>query len=368
MQRVLHVTGTMDRGGAESMIMNLYREIDRSKIQFDFVFFSNKEADYEDEINNLGGKIHRILESNPIKRMLALKKLLQTHPEYNIVHSHTLLNSGFNLWGAKLAGVPNRIAHAHSTNDLANKRILGKLYKRLSLKMISKFTTSFISCGREASNFLFPRRKDVLILPNSINTEEFAAIGESHREYIKKEFKLDEHILKILQVGRLNKVKNHKFSIAIARRLKEKETPFKMFFIGQGELYNEINDQIKEYDLTKEVILLGLRTDIPQLMAGADVMLMPSLHEGFPVVLVESQAVGLPAIIASTIATEVDIEVNLVDFLKLEDAIDTWIEKIEEVKLSKRLNNKERLNVMEQKGFNVKSNAVKLTSIYNSMH
>jgi glycosyltransferase EpsF len=367
LRRVLHIVGGMDRAGAETMIMNLYREIDRSQIQFDFVFFSNKKGDYEDEIYELGGRIYRILESNPIKRTLALKNILKNHPEYKIVHSHTLLNSGLNLWAAKLAKVPKRIAHAHSTNDISNRNFAGKLYKNFSLKMINKYATHFIGCGQEASSFLFPKQNNVFILPNSIDIETFVSSGENNKEYINTEFNINNTVLKIIQVGRLQKVKNHKYSVKIARNLKDKGIKFKMFFIGQGELYNEIQEQINEQNLNEDVLLLGMRTDIPELMAGADVMLMPSLHEGFPVVLVESQAVGLRAIISNAIAKEVDLGLGLVNFENLERKVDVWGDQLVNSKSKNRGSREKRLNKLKEKGFDVKSSTQVLSNIYHDM-
>jgi glycosyltransferase EpsF len=367
LRRVLHITGTMDRAGAETMIMNLYREIDRSQIQFDFVFFSNKKGDYEDEIYELGGRTHRILDSNPITRMFALKKLLQRHPEYSILHVHTLFSNAFHVLAAKLAKVPFRISHSHNTSAQSPNKFQAYVYHRISRSLMALYSTHFIACGQEASSFLFPKQKNVLILPNSIDTEAFASIGENNKEYINTEFNINNTVLKIIQVGRLQKVKNHKYSVKIARNLKDKGIKFKMFFIGQGELYNEIKEQINEQDLNEEVLLLGMRTDIPELMAGADVMLMPSLHEGFPVVLVESQAVGLRAIISNAIAKEVDLGLGLVNFENLERKVDVWGDQLVNSKSKNRGSREKRLNKLKEKGFDIKSSTQVLSNIYHDM-
>ncbi len=367
MKRILHITGTMDRAGAETMLMNLYREMDRSKIQFDFIFFAEKKGDYEEEINKLGGKVYRILANNPFKRTWALKKFLEKHPEYKIIHGHTLFGNAFHVFAAKLAGVPNRISHSHNTSIQVSNKFVASVYQYLSRLFMAKCSTQFISCGKEAAQFLFPKQKAVLNLPNSINIEEFARIGENKRDNINATFKLDDKTLKIIQVGRLEKVKNHKFSIAIAKRLKEEGIPLKMFFIGQGTLYREIESQIKKHDLTNEVILLGLRMDIPELMAGADVMLMPSLHEGFPVVLVESQAVGLPAVISNSIASEVDLGLGLLQFKDVEKSIDCWVAGLKNAKIKNKSSRERRVHLLRKKGFDVKANANKLTALYNSM-
>lgn len=367
MQRILHIVGKMDRAGAETMIMNLYRVIDRTQFQFDFVVFTDNPGDYDAEINSLGGKIFVLKGNSPISRMFALKTFLVKHPEYQILHSHTLFASAFHIFAASLAKVPFRISHAHSTNRISSNKLASLLYETICRNAINKFSTNFISCNKAAKNYLFPSKEDVLILPNSIDTSKFAEIGLNCKEYLNQEFDIDDSYLKIIQVGRLQKVKNHKFSLLIAQKLKDRKISFKMFFVGQGDLSDDIKDQIKSNKLINDVLLLGLRTDIPELMAGADVMLMPSLHEGFPVVLVESQAVGLPAVISDSIAKEVDLGVGLVKFISLDTTLDLWVEELMVISKNAKTSTTKRLENLEEEGFNVNKNAKKLTSMYKSM-
>lgn len=368
MKRILHIVGKMDRAGAETMIMNLYRTMDRSKFQFDFVCFSKDKGDYNDEIKDLGGHVYAIAESNPVKRMFALKNLLQKHPEYKIVHSHTLFSNAFHLVAAKMAKVPHRIAHAHNTSDLSKNKFISTIYQGISRKIIKKHTTQFIGCGDAAAKFLFQKQKEVLLLPNSIDTNYFAEIGNDQNNYLNNLYQLDEHCLKIIQVGRLQTVKNHFFSIQIAKELKNKGINFKMFFVGQGNLNGAIKNEIELQNLTQEVLLLGVRSDIPQLMAGADVLLMPSLHEGFPVVLVESQSVGIPALIADTISPEVDLGVDLVAFEDLNGSVSAWVEKLIAMKKKEKISKNNRLQKLAQQGFDIHTNTIKLADLYNRMN
>lgn len=368
MKRIVHIVGKMDRAGAETMIMNLYRTIDRTQFQFDFVTFSEEKGDYDEEIKSLGGKVFHIAEKNPIKRMFRLKALLEAHPDYQIVHAHTLLSNAFHVWAAKMANVPYRIVHAHSTNDISHRSFLGRVYKKGSVLLINNYTTHFIGCGTEPAQFLFPRQKGVLILPNSIDTKYFATIGEKEEEYINQEFGTTSSCLKIIQLGRLQTVKNHSFSLKIAEKLKEKGIEFQMFFVGQGDLKKEIAAQIKEKNLAKQVHLVGLRSDIPQLLAGADVMIMPSLHEGFPVVLVEAQSVGLPSLVSDSVSPEVDLNVGLVEFESLHDPIDHWIEKLISLKSKERLTKDIRLKKLGDQGFDIYTSVKILSSLYESLN
>lgn len=366
MIRILHISGRMDRAGAETMVMNLYRSIDRNHYQFDFVVFSNQQGDYDKEIVQLGGKIHVIATSNQVKRFFALKKLLQEHPEYRIIHSHTLLSSAFHLLAAKLANVKMRIAHAHSTNDSDNKNFIGILYKVLARRIIHVVATHFIACGEAAAKFLFPYQKDILLLPNAIDTSYFADIGNKKNNYLNQLYNLNNDCLKIIQIGRLQPVKNHVFSIQIAKELKKNNILFRMFFVGQGELQKEIEMLIHQNNLLNEIVLMGLHSDIAQIMAGADVLVMPSLHEGFPVVLVESQSVGLPALISGAVSPEVDLKVDLVSFESLKSEISQWIEKIILLKKEQKIDTKLRLAKIAKQGFDIHSSVKLLIKLYNS--
>lgn len=366
MIRILQITGRMNRGGAETMIMNLYRALDRDQYQFDFVSFSDGPGDYDEEIRLLGGRIHVISGKSPLARMRQLENFLRSHVEYRIVHCHTLLSNAFHLWAAKRANVPVRIAHSHSTNDNSKKALMSMIYKIWAISAISKNATHFLACGVEASNFLFPGRKNVSVIPNSIDVQHFANIAKENKDYLRKEFQLNDNTLVILQLGRLNQVKNHSFSIQVARSLKKYGVDFRMFFAGQGDLRESLEIQVKREGLTEEVIFLGLRTDVPQLLAGTDVMIMPSLHEGFPVVLVESQAAGTPALISDRISSEVDLNVGLVDFVPLDSEPEMWVEKIVAIKGNERISDSERINVIVEKGFDIHQNTKNLEVLYSS--
>lgn len=358
----------MDRAGAETMVMNLYRQMDREKIQFDFIVFSKEAGDYDEEINTLGGNVFQIIANNPIERVFKLKNFLEQHPEYKVIHSHTLLSSGFHLLAGKLANIPFRIAHAHSTNDNFKSKFIGKIYQFFTKQLIKKYATHFVACGKEAGDFLFETHKKVLFLPNAINTEQFAEIGEGNKDYWQKNFQIDKKTLKIIQVGRLMPVKNTSFTLKLAEYLRNSNIDFKIFFVGQGPLLNDLEIGIKKRELGVNVVLLGMRKDIPQLMAGADALIMPSFHEGFPVVLVESQAVGLPALISDTISAEVDLGMGLVDFMPLVTEIEKWAEKLNVMKQNQNLSIENRLDILNLKGFDIKTNSEMLLKLYNSLN
>lgn len=359
MKRVLHIIGKMDRAGAETMLMNLYRNIDRDVIQFDFVTFTDEKGDYDAEITELGGKIIPILASNPIERMLKLHKFLRQNPEYKIVHAHTLLSNAFHLLAAKGAGVKHRISHSHNTSN-GKSSIIKNIYEKWALITNNSLANHKIACGQQAAEYLFGTSKGVWILPNAVDIEKMMTVASRSRDYISQGFK--DNDVKILQIGRLIEVKNHQFSIQVAEALKKCGIDFTIYFIGKGPLESSLKKQVQEKQLEDSIIFLGLRTDIIELMASADYMIMPSFHEGFPVVLVESQVTGLKAIVSDQVSTEVDLGLGLVDFIAIDSAAD-WVDSL----LSDRpslCGDSGRMTVMKSSGFDAATNAKQLMQVY----
>ncbi|MCK8641404.1 glycosyltransferase [Acinetobacter schindleri] len=364
MIRVLHIVGKMDRAGAETMLINLYRNIDRTQVQFDFITFTLQKGDYDDEILALGGKIYPIIANNSIDRMLKLTNFLKQHSEYQIVHAHMLLNNAFHLLAAKRAGIQHRISHSHSTSN-SKSGLVANLYEKFAIYLNKKLSTKKIACGSEAAEYLFETTKDVWILNNAIDLKNYQNISIQNKGYWATRIP-EFQGLKIIQVGRLNEVKNHIFSLDIAKKLQVQDVKFVFFIVGQGPLENLIRQRIREYGLEKNVFMLGIRSDVPELMAGADIMLMPSLHEGFPVVLVESQAIGLPSILSENIAREVDLNLGLIKFLPL-DNINSWVEILKNKK-NESVHQSEIYTCLQTYGFDVKKNAVDLLNFYKSLN
>ena len=357
--RVLHIIGKMDRAGAETMLMNLYHNIDRSKVQFDFVTFTNDKGDYDDEILALGGKIIPIIASNSLGRMIKLYHFLKSHPEYQTIHSHVLLNNAFHLAAASLADVNIRISHSHNTSN-GGSNTLTRTYEILAKLVINKLATHKIACGYEAGQYLYNDDKNVLVLPNAVDVRQIHHLVEVSRKSPNELFEKDK--LNIIHVARFMPVKNHTFILDIAEALIEEQAKFVIYLVGNGPLRAHIEQQIEARNLSEYIKLLGLRANVVELMANADVMILPSLHEGFPVVLAESQAVGLSTLVADTVSQEVDLGLNLIEFIPLDNARD-WALRI--LSLDKEIVSNEKIfEKLSNLGFDVSQNARLLEKIY----
>ena len=362
MIRVIHVIGKMDRAGAETMLMNLYRHIDRDIIQFDFITFTNEKGDYDDEILALGGKIFPIIANNPFNRAIKITKFLKAHPEYKIVHAHMLLSNAFHLLAAKNAGVRHRISHAHSSSN-GQVNIIKKIYEKWALMVNRKVATYRIGCGKSASEYLFGTTKDVLLLSNAVDIDGISAIARKSSNYISNEFHDDG--LKIIHVGRLTDVKNHQFSFEIAKELMRRQVRFTLYIVGRGPLQQKLHQRVEYEQISHHIKFLGLRSDIIELMSSADHMILPSLHEGFPVVLVESQSVGLKTIVSDRVSNEVDLGLGLIDFLPISSVIE-WVACLLEEK-KPLISESEIISILKSKGFDIRENAQLLAKLYMSL-
>src|SRR5690554_3732277 len=320
MKRILHIVGTMDRAGAETMIMNLYRAINKTQFQFDFLYFTNKKCDFDEEIESLGGQIYRVLEKNPFKRMLKTESLLKNNIHWDTVHAHNLFSNAFHVYAAYKAGVKQRITHIHSNSTPGNNSLKTSIYHFLSRKIQSKYATNFVACTPAVGSYVFPNKRNVQILKNSIDTEYFVRIGQEYKNYLRNQFNLDQDTLVLLQLGRLNAPKNHEFSIQISRVLKRNKIKHKLFFAGEGALLNSLKEQVKTFDLENEIIFLGLRSDVAHLLAGSDLLIMPSIYEGFGLVLIEAQATGIPSLISNTIPPDADVGLGLIHVNSLDES------------------------------------------------
>ncbi|MCJ7933000.1 MAG: hypothetical protein MUW56_05030 [Chryseobacterium sp.] len=230
---VLHVVNQMNRGGAETLLMNFLRRIDKNRFKFYFLIFNNAKGDYDDEIGSLGGEFININGRNSFARFYNLYCFLNKNKgKFDIVHSHLLLNDGFQLTAAKLAGIHKRISHSHSTVYKQHMTMIDKAYEFFFKKMIAFSATQKIACGDLAGKYLFGDNSDFTIINNSIDLNKFRKIKELYENYWDV---VTEHKgLKIIQVGRLTDLKNHKFSLEIVKKIKDLGHEFTFMIVGKG--------------------------------------------------------------------------------------------------------------------------------------
>ncbi|MGE6538050.1 glycosyltransferase family 1 protein [Bacillus luti] len=350
--RVLHVVVNMNRGGAETLIMNLYRNIDRSKVQFDFL--TCKEGVFDEEVETLGGKVHRIPYVTDVGHrgyIKALDTFFNSHPQYKIVHSHMDKMSGFVLRAAKKARVPVRIAHSHSTSSEGGA--IAKIYKWYAGAFITPCATHFLACSIAAAQWLFANRENATkILKNGIECDEFT-FNPDIREQVRKELNLHGDVFVIGHVGRFAYPKNHTFLIDIFAQLIECRPNSILLLVGDGPLRLEMEKKVEKLKLTDKVKFLGIRGDINRLLQALDTFIFPSIYEGLPVTLIEAQGAGLPCIISDTITQDVDLGLNLVEQCSLLD-VKNWVGPLQSI-AEKRVPRSVAQYVLAEKGYDIKN-------------
>lgn len=347
----------MGRGGLETMLMNYYRHIDRSKVQFDFLVHREFEADYDEEIKSLGGRIYHVSRLVPWsgRYKAELRRFFRTHPEYKIVHVHQDCLSSVALQCAKECGIPVRIAHSHNSNQDKNIKYL---FKRYYMRKIPETATELFACGKAAGDWMFGG-KTYRLLPNAIAAEKYIYEEEKAKK-IKKELDLEKNLV-IGHIGRFNPQKNHKFLIDIFEKCFEKNQKVRLMLIGDGEGRKEIENKVKERGLQDNVIFMGVRRDVPELLQAMDVFVFPSLYEGLPVTMIEEQAAGVPAVISDRVSEECIITKDLVKVEGLEETPEQWAgEILKQVKISKR----DRSEEIKKAKYDVETNAKWLEEYY----
>ncbi|MCL7746065.1 glycosyltransferase family 1 protein [Halalkalibacter alkaliphilus] len=361
--RVLHVVVNMNRGGAETLLMNLYRNVDRSTVQFDFL--TCKEGVFDDEIRSMGGKVYQIpyiTEKGHFGYIKELEQFFSKHSQYKIVHSHMDKMSGFVLRAANKNKIPVRIAHSHNTSSEGS--LPAKMYKWYAGKHILQNATHFLACSEAAAKWLYQgKTKDVKILQNGIECEKFMFSKEVRKE-IRTELEFDDEFI-IGHVGRFNHQKNHVFLLDVFADVCREIPNAKLVLVGDGPLREEIEAKVKTLHLEEKVHFLGVRSDINRLLQGFDAFVFPSLHEGLPVTLIEAQGAGLPCIVSDQITNEVDMGMNLVQYCSL-DGRKRWVEQIKNLATHSfpRIKSSQSLS---EKGYDIKNTAIWTQVFYSAI-
>lgn len=324
MIRILQVVNDMHRAGLETMLMNYYRNVDKSKIQFDFLTHRPYKSDYDDEILKLGGMVYyapRLYPQNYPSYFRFMKQFYAEHTEYEIVHAHIDTMSYLPLLAAKKAAIPVRIAHSHSTAIDRDFKYLLKQYYR---SQITSVANCYCACGKEAGEYLF-KDKEFTIIPNAIQVDKFL-YQEQIRCQVRERLELSDKIV-IGHVGRFSYPKNHRFLISVFNEIYKNKSNSVLLLIGVGEKEREIKNQVETLGLSDSVFFLGNRDDVNELYQAMDVFVMPSFFEGVPMTGIEAQFSGLNCIFSDKVPKEVDFSNNCL-FMSLNESVEKWATQI----------------------------------------
>ncbi len=332
--RILHVIGIMNRGGAETMIMNLYRSIDRSKVQFDFVENDNngEQAAFDAEIESLGGRIFhcpKFTVRNYFQYKNWWKQFLDGKgKQYLIVHGHIGSTAAIYLNEAKKRGIYT-IAHSHGMNGNISLHNLGYSLFSYPTRFIADV---FFGCSIKAGidrygKKIVGNKSKYVSFNNAIDTSKFKYAPDIRQSY-RKQLDVGNDQFVIGHVGRMDDAKNQGFLLEVFSDFRNIHRDAKLLLVGEGVLKPELEEKAKLLGLEDSVAFLGIRSDVSELMQAMDMLVFPSKNEGLPITLVEAQTAGLPCVISDRVPLDAIITSDLVSVMKLTDSPKAWAEHI----------------------------------------
>ena len=378
--RILQVTGEMNRGGAEVMLMNLYRNISPDT-KFDFLInlrcLNNRfKGDFDDEILELGGSLNYIGSQwrlGPVKYILEFRKVIAKVGKPDVVHIHLNSKCGIIALAAKVCGVRKIIAHSHADLKFRGSFLnilLSEIELRIQKVLIRKFATDFWGCSEEANLRLYSKslvkKRKTLVINNAIDISKFMRVRNDKINRLRESYGAKSTTLVLGNVGRVVKHKNIKFIVEVLSELNKRGVDCLFVYAGRVDdiVYGQaIRRAAEDYGLASQVLSIGDRDDIPEVMSSFDVFLGPALLEGFGLVAVEAQAAGIPCLLYKGFPASVDMGLGLVDFLKDFD-VNNWANLVVESK-HKRITNKEMIfKAISERGYDVVNNATWLEELY----
>ena len=364
MIRVLQMIGSLGVGGSQTMILNIYRNIDRTKMQFDFVVDHTDpyHSYFVEEVKAMGAKVYAMPGFNganaaEIKR--EWNNFFYLHPEYKVLHSHVRSYASLYLPIAKKHGVKT-IIHSHSTSNGSGAMAMAKNAMQFPLK---KQADILMACSTEAGLWLYGdkacKSDKYVLMPNGVDLERFS-YNEEARNRLRKELGLEGKFV-VGHVGRYLPDKNHAFLLEAFAKLREKQPNSALLLVGEGGAQLEAAQTAVQLGVAEHVIMTGNRSDVPELLSAMDVFAFPSIREGLPMTLIEAQSTGLPCLISDRISPDVDIS-PLIKRLPIDDA-ERWAWEM--------LGEHKRMDVKDdirKAGYDIKESAKKMAELYRKLH
>lgn len=334
--RVIHNIASLHFGGAQTFIMNIYNNIDREKVQFDFVVIPEERKDLYEVIESMGGHIFVCPRYNGKNHFTYCKwwnEFFSEHPEYHVIHGHVRSTAAIYLNIAKKHGLIT-IAHSHSTS---NGKGITAIVKNILQFPIRNIADYLFACSDKAGIWLYGKKaiykQNYKMIPNGVDLDRFA-FNKTMREEMRRKLGINKQTFVVGHIGRFTEPKNHKYLIELFSILKRTNSDCCLLMVGSGELFDDIRTYCKELNIMDSVIMPGSRADTENFYQAMDVFVFPSLWEGLPVSIVEAQASGLNCLISDVITHDVDLT-DLIHYIPLAKK-DLWLAQIEKIQKEHR--------------------------------
>lgn len=363
--RVLHVLGNTNLGGAESRTMDLYRHMDRERVQFDFLVHTDQEGHFDKEIRGLGGHIYHIPRFriyNYFSYVKAIKEFFCEHSDFHAVQGHMTSTAAIYLPIAKKAGISLTIAHARSAG--VDKGIKGIATRWLRRSLPDK-TDYMFTCSRLAGISVFGSKAveegKTVFMPNAIDCKKFA-YDPGMRSKIREELGISDKYV-IGHVGRFHYAKNHEYLLRVFDALcKKGRKEYVLLLLGEGEKMEEMKRLARELQIEDKVYFAGSRSNVSDYYQAMDYFVYPSRYEGLPGTVLEAQASGLSCLMSDSICEEV-VVTELVHTMGIEKSPECWAEYIENTEDYVRTSH---LKEVGRAGYDVEAQAEKMMKFYET--
>lgn len=354
MLRILCIVASMDTGGAETFLMKVFRNIDKTKIEMDFCVGTTQKGYYDDEIRSNGGKIIYVTMKSKNFAVFCkdLFSLLRKEHYDCVIRIGASSLTAIELWIAKICGVPCRILRSSNAGTLKDKGIHGIIHKILRVPLTSAATIK-IAPSYLAGEYTFGKRiakKELIILKNGLPIDSFV-FSEEYRQQIRDEFRINDKIV-IGHVGRFNRQKNHDYLIDVFNEFSKNTSNVVLMLVGTGELESQVKEKARELNIIDKIIFTGVRSDVSKLLMAMDVLVFPSIYEGMPNVVIEAQCTGLPCVISDSITREVKVT-DLVTMESIHDMPSKWSATISQ-SLKKKIDRTKYAEEMRRNGYEIK--------------
>ena len=362
--RILQVTGSLRVGGLENVAMNIIRYSDKQKYAIDYLVYGDSIEALEAEVEKLGGRVFHIPypHEGVVRYVREMKRIMREYGPYDVVHAHSLFNSGFVMKAAFKLNIPVRISHGHSDRRSVKTKFIRNLYNGYMRFLINRYATKKFACSEGAGKYLYGGGygEDVYIVKNGVDVEKFRFDLEK-RLIVKKEFGwLDCKI--VGHIGRLAQVKNQKKIIDVFYQAFKKDNSLRLLIAGDGELKEVLQQQIDQLGLSEVAKLVGTRRDVPSLLSAFDVYMMPSFYEGVSVSLIEAQASGVHCLVSSNAASAETRITPCINILNLNDSDVVWSDKVIELTCRDRVLNS--IDALTEKKYNIDSIVAETVQFY----
>lgn len=358
--RVLHSELNGELGGIESFLYNVYRFIDKEKVEFDFFALEGSAVPQREEIERLGGRVYIVPKYTHLSAYEKEIIRLFRQNQYKIVHSHMNTLSVFSLWGAKKAGIPNRIAHNHST---AGKGETKKNIIKYALRPFAKiYPTKLCACSQYAGEWLYGKNAEFQVFNNAIDLSRYS-YDPQKAAAARKELGLEDKLV-VGHIGRFCYQKNHDFLIDIFNEIHKQRQEAVLLLIGEGELEQDIRNKVKKLGLTDSVRFMGKQKDTSKFYQAMDCFVLPSRYEGLGVVAIEAQACSVPVICSTAVPKDAKIT-SSVKFIGLDESSSNWADSVLDV-IKTQVKRNEREEVRKA-GYDIEVEAKKLLKFYEKL-